>query len=1020
MWSKNIKKSLKNQKEDKSKKGIFCDDIVKTKSNFWVSDMKTSEIHPFVQCLHMALYGKMDQEEIEKMNQSIGLSSKIRGIHHDFMESVCEFYKTRAIIFKIQFSNPKYAEFKIWKQFGLSSELSYAFLFDEDKDAWGWMIPSKKGEISLLKFKRCNLCSRWRKDYFGEKSFKNHLKKCQICICGQAYQSGGDHETHCRTLYHRKTKKFMGKTGSNGKECKMYTMEKSKKASFRTCYFADFEAFPDKTNRNAFQIYASGLLTPKELNNDKTIIFTGKKTMDLFMNYLLENAKGTLWFFNGSRFDAIFMIKWCVMNDIPMLNSLMQKGAIVSFEIKTKKGSLAIKDLARFLPCSLDANCKSFGVSANKSKTDFDHSKIKNWDDVEKFKVEYSEYLRLDVVSLREVYQKFANQIFTDYQVHVCKFLTMSHLSYAVLTTKLKSGLLFKTPHCYIDIMRETYRGGRIICGRKRWKSVNFDEVMKQSKSSETKQITRKLYDEIEDYLCYLDVNSLYPSVMVNRNFPCGLFKSFTPDMLEMSRMIHIFRTRNKEMKQTVMKRIFKVDIECPNDIMIPFLMSREPILKSNGERNEKKKVWEGTSTQNLNPKKEAWYTGPELWEAYKLGYSIVKIYEWLEWDKHEPIFHDFIIKANEQKTNSPKDSPAYQTAKNSMNGVTGKFGQKGIEKIKTHMTKEEVQSLRKSQTVKNVVCGMEAVISDKNEVISYIVEMKKEENMDAPFAIHLSSFILAESKVFMSKLIRKMRIQKDEYLTPIYSDTDSYILHKKAADRLPEKFVGKNLGQLKHEIDGKIIGCVVIAPKTYQIIYVGNDLKIYCMMRCKGIPHISESFLYYDNVEMITEGSEKTLSKKEVIEKMLHIYSRKNGDPCDNVIMKEYYYMEVPFEKSKVKVENRDREWFNGVHFYRRINFDACYRMISGVSKIECLYPQFNRSTHGRGLEQISVTPDWSIRTVFNTIWWDSKSCNRKYPMLEKSMESNLSAYPIGHKALIPTSMDFLMMEIENEPFIE
>jgi len=460
------------------------------------------------------------------------------------------------------------------------------------------------------------------------------------------------------------------------------------------------------------------------------------------------------------------------------------------------------------------------------------------------------------------------------------------------------------------------------------------------------------------------------------------------------------------------MNRVYEVDITCPKDILIPFLMHRIPHTKSNGEIDDSKKIWEGKSTQNLLPKKKEWYTGPELWEATKLGYKITNIHSYIEWDRAEPIFHDFIIKANEQKTNSARDSPAYQTAKNSMNGVTGKFGQKKIDQSKAHITLEEMAAIRldpSKHPLGKRLGQIRTIRNEQNKVVSYLVDIYNQDTNDSPFPIHLSSFILAESKVFMSKLIRRMNIQKDPILTPIYSDTDSYIMHHNGFDRLNQKYVGKLLGQLKKEIDGKILGIVVIAPKTYQIIYVAEeDRKIYCMMRCKGIPHISNEFPYHSDHTIPMDDKEFT--RDEIIQKFKHIYNRKSRDPCPNVIMKQFYYMEIPIEKSLVKNEDRDDAWFEGIQFYKRIHFEIAFRMISGKTKVECLYPQFIRSTHGAMIDDIQVTPDWSVRSVFNNLWWSSPDCNRIYPSFTDKHDYYQTAYPIGHQVFENASIENLI----------
>ncbi len=56
-----------------------------------------------------------------------------------------------------------------------------------------------------------------------------------------------------------------------------------------------------------------------------------------------------------------------------------------------KEGSESkVFDLYLFVMTSLDKACKDFKIKNEKSS--FDHKKIKNWDDVEKYKPEVSPY----------------------------------------------------------------------------------------------------------------------------------------------------------------------------------------------------------------------------------------------------------------------------------------------------------------------------------------------------------------------------------------------------------------------------------------------------------------------------------------------------------------------------------------------------------------------------------------------------------------------------------------------------
>jgi hypothetical protein len=154
----------------------------------------------------------------------------------------------------------------------------------------------------------------------------------------------------------------------------------------------------------------------------------------------------------------------------------------MTFSINTERGQLDIKDLYRFLPGSLLANCKAFQINKKLYKGHFDHSLIRSWEDVEKNISKIAKYNNLDVLALRAVYEAYAKDVFEEHKLHVCKFMTASHLFLAAWTlTLMKANLIIKTPKEDEEMMRAFYRGGRIFLSQSQWKSVMYDMVKSQA-----------------------------------------------------------------------------------------------------------------------------------------------------------------------------------------------------------------------------------------------------------------------------------------------------------------------------------------------------------------------------------------------------------------------------------------------------------------------------------------------------------------------------------------------------------
>ena len=66
---------------------------------------------------------------------------------------------------------------------------------------------------------------------------------------------------------------------------------------------------------------------------------------------------------------------------INVTNIILTNGKVMSFQFGENK----VFDLYLFIMTSLDKACKSFNIK--NAKSSFDHTKIKNWDDVRKYRM---------------------------------------------------------------------------------------------------------------------------------------------------------------------------------------------------------------------------------------------------------------------------------------------------------------------------------------------------------------------------------------------------------------------------------------------------------------------------------------------------------------------------------------------------------------------------------------------------------------------------------------------------------
>lgn len=978
------------QKLEENPIGVFDQKLGRLNTMILIANEKTNDDFPLYHPFLYLLFRVLEREyyyEYSKLSNALDCGNTPIYNIDVFFELIAHYYGIKITIYQHK-KYPEYTAIEETRSYGKGPICAF---LKKSPYKWAFLIPDKNGKLGLISYKKCHTCWVWMKrdrKKVGEDRklcFEEHLKQCHVCKCGHKYENGSAHPATCKKPNWHRTK-------MEG-QCKNY--EKSQDTDYmeHSQYFADFETFSEVKKKNGkdigtkYQVYAAGLLTPKDSFTNETRIWAGPNALDDFMNYLLDEGDGILWFFNGSRFDCAFMVEWLVFNNVEIKSPIMDISSAVTFEFETnkRKGSkIIVKDLARFLQGSLDANCKAFKLDSDVSKTDFDHSLIKSWDDVEKYKIKYSSYLRLDVVALREIYRKYAKVVFDCFQVHICNFLTTSHLSYGAFSSNIDPKLIISIKKEDENNIRQSYRGGRVLCGRKRWISECFNRfVLRKQLLGDDFYISQEEYDELEDYLEYGDVNSLYPSVQVDRLYPVGNYIMKTLNDEESFQHCNAVNDQSEDLKPLFHKSILQVNVECPKNIMVAFLLT-----KKEG----------GGVQQDLNNKVEEWYTGPELWYAVQLGYKITKIHKMYIWADAKDIFSSFVKLLYKKKSEAERDTPIYTTMKLMMNGLTGKFAQHHFDTKAMLLTLcDDLEKKEYDRTITNV----SMIFDEKGEPKTLLAKPDIEDYEFTPYPIQLSAFILGYSKIHMVKLLKDAGLMEEEEDAVIYSDTDSFILHKRAFDKILPNYKGKELGQLKKEVDGKIIGIVVMAPKTYNYVYIDRkSLKLKCAMRCKGIPHATQPYDLFGDFKIKGADYQKALKEH------LSYYSSPKSELQPNVEFKygkerlnRYVIIPNTPEMMELKQNQRGLFWLKKCKIQYKISFFDMLDMIEEKTKIECLYAQMKRVfIPKKTIEEIGVAPDYGIRSLWNELWWNHYE--RCYVSKEEE-EQNKTAYPLGHEKL-------------------
>lgn len=925
-----------------------------------------------------------------------------------------------------------------------------AFAIKQDEYCWAWIRPNLEGtHLPLLDFTFCHTCQKYFKfSYKNSKScnIEEHLKICRLCVCGCPYLVGSTHEAVCSDL-----STFRGKKIKKTSKVRKSKVSEAKGPISHGIHFADFETFSNiDINNGAYTVYAAGLLTNRPAltmiedssENNHVIIFYGKDALDQFMWYCLSKLKGVLWFYNGSRFDNVFVHRWLVEHEITIENAILGHSSILSLEFKTDVGTLTLKDLNRFLIGSLDANCKSFKISVDEAKGQFDHGKMTTWAAVEAFKDEVCEYLAKDCLALGAVYRAFAKIIFDNFKIHVPKYLTSANLAMGAWTSNCFKGNIYGTPKKYEAAVRSSYRGGRIYIGQATYFSESLDDALSLAFGYDG-WLPNEFVEEIEDYAIYTDVNSLYPYAQSKRQFPVGhmeykgnLFSAYEQKRIEEIHSLPFEKNPKirssptwKEKKNWWKSSLFCVDIIPPKDILYCLIMSRTQTFGGKEDFNPLIDVDEGSTCQDLHPKLGIWLTGTEIWEAVKWNYKVETIHAQITWEKREDIFSSYveILYKLKKKAKADGDGALEATIKLLLNGLTGKFGQKVRETswqfvAKNQFNVDEAKFISFNHEVKKII---PCYTDWESEIIGYLTQFSKKYDHSS-FPIELSSFILGASKEKMGRLARKMG---GSSFRAIYGDTDSFIILAYFYKKLAKKYCGKELGQLKDELNGgKVLGVLVLAPKTYMVLFTKfdeqkNQHELRVKMRCKGIPHYDMDYPFLD----LNLVEEQDLPKIRYDTLCLWL---KQDSPIPNVEFKQQKFIvltkEQVEERSKIlatyhelsksasRAKNHEQlrrikddrkdslmRLIQSCQFLTRLTWNAVSGILDGSQVVECLYPIMNRLAIGEDgwCSSIGVTPNLSLRTVNKADWWKSGKLHFLDPLAK--MQGGI-AYPNGHQKIL------------------
>lgn len=337
----------------------------------------------------------------------------------------------------------------------------------------------------------------------------------------------------------------------------------------------------------------------------------------------------------------------------------------------------------------------------------------------------------------------------------------------------------------------------------------------------------------------YYDFTSLYPSVLEGKfkGITAATRDTITYTYFPIGHGIHVIPEENNYDISTFFGFI-KCDVECPQDLYIPLLPERR----------------DGKLIFDLLPKIRATYTTVELEKALELGYKITKIYDILHFtQKSDELFRGYIatfikmkmeaggwkklgcfseeeknecIKQNSELLNIEIDPAAmngeynagkYFIAKNVLNNLWGKFGQKEVfAKVEDTFTELQFAAIAHNDKyrVRDVI-----VHDNCARTIGYIVKDEFAE-LASNTNVAIAAFTTAYGRLRLYMVLELLQHRV------LYMDTDGIMF---VNDGTSPVVTGYSLGDLTSELgeDESIVEFVSTGPKSYAYMTSSGKTEI-------------------------------------------------------------------------------------------------------------------------------------------------------------------------------------------------
>jgi hypothetical protein len=490
-----------------------------------------------------------------------------------------------------------------------------------------------------------------------------------------------------------------------------------------------------------------------------------KQLWNQYFNYLISEVitlgldKITIFAPNLGDFDGYFLYK-ALMNQYnpENVNSIIDHSN--SFISITLNESITIewKDSLRIFPMSLDKLCELFGVTGKLIPYDPRFNNISLFNN-HNLLILFKQYSLQDSISLYQALTKAQMIYFDLFKIDIESIYSTATLALKIFRTKFLDKNIFILPQHMDSFIREGYYGGGT-----------------------------DVYQAYGVNVHYYDVNSLYPSAMLNP-MPYDLV---TTNLLDLTN-----RTLDSFFG------FVKAEIYCPTDMLRPVLP-----YHSNGKTIYPTGVWTGV------------YFSEELKAVSKLGYQIRLIsgYEFTKTD----LFTNYVNTFYEIKRTRKGSEKA--VAKLLLNNLYGYFGRKQINIITQNVKNEHLEAILLTRIIKSI----NQINKEYSTVLSYsninhklLTQLNNElQHINLKDSISsIKSNVAIAVAVTAYARIHMIPFKLDP--NTLYTDTDSIFTLKPIDPTL----LGDGLGLMKDEMNGLVIKeALFLGPKQYGYWYLDEN----------------------------------------------------------------------------------------------------------------------------------------------------------------------------------------------------